>query len=96
MTFEDYFQSHDIKSIYLLTVGGPQEIFHDTETECEEDWCDLDQLLRESQFKDLFDLSGHVENGRWEWDGNGAPYWYGSLRNVIVQGTRNKGKSDDK
>ena len=52
------------------------------DTECEEDYCDLGEIVNESQFDFIGELEGEVESGRWEWNGEGSPRY---LTNSVTQ-----------
>lgn len=84
MTFNEFWANNDVKTIWLTSVGSPGgiELTHNVDTECEEDYCDLGEIVNESQFDFIGELEGEVESGRWEWNGEGSPRY---LTNSVTQ-----------
>lgn len=87
MTFNDFWCRNEVNTIWLVGVGqGLQdgmEITNNTETDCDEDYCDLSELINESQFDFLDDLEGEVIDDQWCWNGEGEPrYLTNSITNV--------------
>ncbi len=74
MTLRDY--NNDVKPITYLWIAGVgcptgAEYRHwdqQPDGSPNEDYCDIHDVIGEF---DLWDLSGTVVDGRWEWDGNG-------------------------
>ena len=83
-TFDEFLQSNNVTSLWIKTAADTGiELVHDVETDCDEDYCDLWELIREPQFEWLSDLQGEVVDGVWEWDGAGQPrYHTNSVTNV--------------
>ena len=73
--------------IWLVTTGHPTGIELKSNLEADnEDYCDLGELLNESQFDWLGSLAGTVDGMRWTWDGNGSPnYLSNSVLNVVAK-----------
>ena len=53
-TFIEFFNNHDVVELYVYGIGGTMTLTHDTETNCDEDYCNLSEILSE-QFLDLYD-----------------------------------------
>ena len=72
ITFTEFWAKNEVKTIWLTSVGSPGgiELTHNVDTDGE-DYCDLGELVNESQFDFLRDLTGVVTDGEWEWDGEG-------------------------
>lgn len=78
MTFVEFWNNNDVTEIFVAGNGCPagRTFTHDTDTEVDEDYCDLGELIREggglfSESVDIDELQGTVENGVWTWDGEG-------------------------
>lgn len=71
MTFLEFWKNNNVESIFVNTTGGSSELFHNVDTDCDEDYCDLFELVNEQQFDFLDDLEGEVIDGDWQWDGEG-------------------------
>lgn len=59
--------------LWFTSVGSSTglEFIHDTETDDDDAYCNLPELV---YFDKFADLTGTVsESGRWEWDGQGKP-----------------------
>ena len=75
MTFNEFWNTNDVTAIWIATVGTPNgvELTHNVNTDCIEDYCDLGELINESQFDWLNELEGEVFNKQWYWSGEGSP-----------------------
>ena len=85
MTFIEFMEANSIQTIWIATSGSPTgiELTHNVDTDCDEDYCDLGELLNEDQFEFLNNLNGEVVNGQWCWDGEGEPrYMSNSIKNI--------------
>lgn len=69
--FADRNDSNPFTYLWICGIGCPagQDFHHDTETECEEDYCDFAELDEIQQFADL---EGTIDSeGQWCWNGEG-------------------------
>lgn len=84
MTFNEFWNNSDVKTIWLTSAGSPGgiELTHNVDTDCEEDYCDLGEIVNDPHFDFIGDLEGEVENNRWEWNGEGDPRY---LTNSVTQ-----------
>lgn len=73
MTFLEFWNNNDTSTLWIVTVGIPAglTLTHDTETEDDDDYCDLGEWVSENDW--LNDLEGDVDGGQWAWNGNGDP-----------------------
>lgn len=87
-TFSDWWESRrdGVVGLWIATTANPTgiDLTHDVDTDCAEDYCDLEELLNEEQFDWLHDLTGEADDdaGRWEWDGVGDPRY---LTNIVLK-----------
>lgn len=78
MTFLEFWNDNNVTEIFVAGNGCPggQTFKHDTDTEIDEDYCDLGELIQEggglfSGGTELDELHGEVVDGVWRWDGLG-------------------------
>ena len=64
--------NNDIKPVSYLWIAGvgcPTGVDYN-HSDQDDDYCDVGEVISELG---LWELSGDVVDGRWEWDGNGEP-----------------------
>ncbi len=83
MTFKELATNNRLAVLWIETVHHPFIRIKDNQnTDCLEDYCDLNDLVQESQFESFSNLEGTIEDGRWIWNGQGTPSY---LSNSVLQ-----------
>jgi hypothetical protein len=86
ISFNDFWNNSDVQTIWIVTTGIPSGVTltHDTDTDSEDDFCDLAEFTNEQDW--LGDLEGEVIGDQWCWDGDGhANYLTNIVLNVKAQ-----------
>ena len=71
MTFSEFVEQYDPQNMCLRTVTDNEVILEQNLESDGEDYCDLSEIISE-QWIELWDFDGVVEDGEWEWNGNGS------------------------
>lgn len=71
MTLLDFNNGHPVTNLWIAGVAYPAgQTWHNNIDSDGEDYCNLSELIDQLN---LWELSGSVVDGRWEWNGSGNP-----------------------